>query len=159
MKKLIFLFAALAFACSESEDPQPAKVAQDLTGARDNDDDQDIDADPCQVTSGINNHTSGVTVSISAELKGCFDDVVLKAETRKPSESTLSMFRKPSACDKTDMSIAFASKGETLYFGLFPCGPDMVASNGRAYTVTVAQGDKVTTVKGKVGGVIKYIVQ
>ena len=144
MKSIIFLSLVLLISCASEEDPQPvAKVADiDQTGTG------------CQDIITTNAHSNGVPVVVTAEIKGCYSDVVLLIEARAIG----SKHRKPSACDRTEQTVSFASPGSKLHLGLFTCGGNPQGA-GLAYKLTIAQGSQLTVINGKIGNTIEYTVK
>jgi hypothetical protein len=149
MKTIIFLSLLIfTISCSnESEDPEPmreavAPVTESTIGTG------------CAVVQNINAHSLGVTLIVKAELKGYFENVSMTIEKRGADRSFV---RKPSAKDITTLGASFGSKGDTLHLGLFPCASS--TDGGRAYRLTITQGNSVTIVDWKVGNTYTYIVK
>jgi hypothetical protein len=150
MKTIIFLILlSTLISCSAESDPEPvmmeaAKLDTAITSGS-----------GCGDVVQTNNHSNGVPISIKATLKGCHATVVFMAELRGASGSK---YRKPSVCDVTEQTFSFASKGQTVHLGLFVCGGDP-AAGGKPYTIDIIQDGVTTTLNGKVGNTIQYVVK
>jgi len=144
MKNLIFLFVALAFACS-SEDQDPAPAAKEATQITQT-------GTGCQAIISKDVHTTGRELKITATFTGCHDDIVFEAR------NDASSYRQGAACDTTVKTISFAYTGTVLKVGLYVCGGNP-AKAGRAYTLTIEDSGVVSTIKTQIGNVNQYTVK
>jgi hypothetical protein len=145
MRKILFFALSVTFfACSsESEDPQPVnKIAETQ---------EETPAQGCAAVITTNMHTNGVAVKIRAEFAGCYDNVGFEVKTSS------SRYRSPASCDVTEKTVFFASAGEKIKVGLYPCGGE-IGQSGKSYKLTIEKGGVKTVINAKIGNVNEVLI-